>query len=176
MFGSPLRWCPVRWLADARLDRVRDRPDGDPDAFETAPRAPHGLVPVSTLSARARIETACFRALDRHSCQAGRQRLDSPPLTWATNSIGRVPCSQRGSCWFKSSVAHHSQLTGAETDRAMRRPRPRRHRRSRTCASRVVGREDGEAALGERRLTIRWARFRTDASWRFHTLMRPSST
>jgi hypothetical protein len=30
--------------------------------------------------------------------------------TWATNSIGRVPCSQRGSYWFKSSVAHHQRV------------------------------------------------------------------
>ena len=42
----------------------------------------------------------------------------------AANSIGRVPCSQRGSYWFKSSAAHHLPSADGEPERARVRAAP----------------------------------------------------
>ncbi len=47
---------------------------------------------------------------------------------WANNSVGRVPCSQRGSRWFEPSLAHHSPppSPGLNRPEGMTRAEPRR--------------------------------------------------
>lgn len=42
-------------------------------------------------------------------CQGGAPAIESPPFHGPLTQLVRVPCSQRGSCWFESSMAHHAR-------------------------------------------------------------------
>lgn len=46
--------------------------------------------------------------MDRRVPKAPTPRYPLRLAAWANNSVGRVPCSQRGSRWFEPSLAHHS--------------------------------------------------------------------